>query len=252
MFDRDAYLERVGLAKPPSTSAEGLARLHRAQLETIPFENLDVLAGRGVDVAPEAIFDKTVKRRRGGYCFELNGLFLQALQAFGFDARALLGRVHMGPEPGGRTHQVSLVRLDGRAWIADVGFGAWGTREPLPLEPGAESVQPDGTYRLAEAEPWGTALELDDGSGWRRLYTFDSTHVCRGDIETGNHYTATHPGSIFRRMRVVSRCTPEGRVSLIDSKLVRTSNGRREETDLEPGAACDEALRVHFGLELPS
>ena len=252
MKDPEAYLERIGLPKAPSVDEDGLRQLHLQQLFSIPFENLDVLAGKGVDVAPDAIFDKAVNAGRGGYCFENNGLFLQALEAFGFEARALLGRVHMGPEPAGRTHQITLVQLGGRSWLADVGFGVAGIREPIPLEHGTVREQGgDAVYRLVELEPWGTALEGKTDDGWQRLYSFDLTHVCHGDIETGNHYTATHPNSIFRKMPIVSRFTPEGRTSLVGQSLRIVRGTDVEQTEIAPGAEFKQALKTHFDLVDP-
>uniref|UniRef100_UPI0025F78BB1 arylamine N-acetyltransferase family protein n=1 Tax=uncultured Phenylobacterium sp. TaxID=349273 RepID=UPI0025F78BB1 len=118
-FDADAYLKRIGLTAPPEPTVEGLNALQRAQVLAIPFENFDIMLGRGISLEPDAVFDKLVRRRRGGYCFEINGLLLTALQAFGFEARALLGRVHLMGQTTGRSHQISLVTIDGTHWIAD-------------------------------------------------------------------------------------------------------------------------------------
>jgi N-hydroxyarylamine O-acetyltransferase len=136
-----------------------LEALHRTQVSTLPFENFDILLGRGIALAPTALCHKLVHRARGGYCFELNGLLLMALQAIGFEARALLARVHLTGTPSGREHQLTLVTLQGRDWIADVGFGGFGPRAPLPLECNRPTTHEGQTFRLMEAGPFGVMLQ---------------------------------------------------------------------------------------------
>ncbi len=133
-FDLEAYLNRINFSGAMDVSPDTLARLHNAQFHTIPFENFDILLGRGIDLTPQTVFNKLVLKKRGGYCFELNGLFLQALKALGFKARALLARVHVTGTPSGRGHQLELISIDGRDWLADVGFGGNSPRMPIPME----------------------------------------------------------------------------------------------------------------------
>ncbi len=113
-FDTTAYLQRLRLSESISPTTKGLRTLQRAQFFNIPFENFDIQLGRGIDLDPARLFDKLVHHPRGGYCFELNGLFLMALRAFEFEARPLLARVHTSGEPSGRGHQLALVDLDDR------------------------------------------------------------------------------------------------------------------------------------------
>jgi N-hydroxyarylamine O-acetyltransferase len=178
----DAYLGRVGLPGAPATDVEGLHRLHTAQFFTIPFENFDVLEGRGVDLEPDAVFDKLVASRRGGYCFELNGLMLRVLCALGFDARALLARVHLTDPPSGRTHQLNLVRFGSEPWVIDVGFGGGGPRAPLPLREGTTDCGA-ASFELSRCEPWGWMLRTLESGEWRSSYSFDMGHVTGADIE---------------------------------------------------------------------
>ena len=123
-FDDAEYRGRIDHPADISETETSLHSMHRAQVFKLPFENLDIHLGRGINVNPEAIYNKVVKQPRGGYCFELNGLLLQALTHYGYDAWALLARVHVTGVPGGRTHQITLINLSGQHWIADVGFGA--------------------------------------------------------------------------------------------------------------------------------
>lgn len=121
-FAIDDYLERVHYSGRIEPTAKLLERIRRAQAYRIPFENFDILLGRGVSLEPTTIFDKLVRRVRGGYCFELNGLFLMALQAIGFDARSLLARVHLNGALTGRSHQLILVTVQGQEWLAESRF----------------------------------------------------------------------------------------------------------------------------------
>jgi N-hydroxyarylamine O-acetyltransferase len=131
------YLARIGLASRPAPTLEGLALLQAAHQAAIPFESFDALTGAGVDIAPEAIEAKLVDRGRGGYCFEQNALFLRVLSELGFDAEGLIGRVRwMLPDDAPatpRTHMTIRVRLGGRPWLVDVGFGATVSPQPLAM-----------------------------------------------------------------------------------------------------------------------
>jgi N-hydroxyarylamine O-acetyltransferase len=249
-FETEPYLRRIGLAEAPRPDVDGLRALQRAQAMSIPFENFDILLERGIALEPEAVFAKLVRRPRGGYCFEVNGLLLAALQAFGFEARPLLGRVHMMGEPTGRSHQISLVRIDGADWIADAGFGGATATEPMKLVLD-EPVELAGSVRRFVEDPlFGVMLQLRGEGGWTNLYSFDLEHVTRNDRLMGNHFMSTHPDSFFTWARVAARPTPEGRVTLVDFKLRRVERGVETVETLAPGAPYLEALRRHFGIEL--
>ncbi|MFT7700048.1 MAG: N-hydroxyarylamine O-acetyltransferase, partial [Candidatus Krumholzibacteriia bacterium] len=158
-FAWDRYLARVGLEGVPKPDESGLRALHEAQFLNIPFENFDIPLGRGVSLDAHHVFDKLVNHRRGGYCFELNGLMLEALLAAGFQARPILARVHLEPEPSGLTHQMSLVELDGRSWLMDVGFGAGGLRCPLPIEVDRSEENSAWGFRIVADDHWGMMMQ---------------------------------------------------------------------------------------------
>lgn len=155
-MDIDAYLDRIGLARKPLPDLDGLKRLHRAHLESIPYENIDVVLGRPLDFDPARIFDKLVNRRRGGWCYEMNGLLAWALEAIGFQIMRMAGAVRRA-ELGDRfigNHLVLLVHLDGD-YVADVGFGD-GLYEPAALREGA-----------IEQAGFVSRLEKIEGGWWR-------------------------------------------------------------------------------------
>ncbi|SFB46822.1 arylamine N-acetyltransferase family protein [Azotobacter beijerinckii] len=249
-FDLDAYLARLNHSGPLRPTQDCLEALHRAQLYTIPFENFDIQLGRGIALEPEALCDKLVHRARGGYCFELNGLFLMALHAIGFEARPLLGRVHLVDPPSGREHLFILVTMQGRPWIADVGFGGPGFRAPIPFALDRPTSHDGLTFRLVEAGPFGIMLQALKQGQWLDLYSFDLGHVFPADIALGNHFTSTHPASLFTFARVVALPTPSGRVSLLNRTLRIVTDGAEQVRELAEGQAYLDALKIHFGIEL--
>lgn len=249
-FHVPAYLQRIGLSKQVPISGEGLVQVHRAQVYSIPFENFDIQLGRAIDLSPQALFDKMVFGLRGGYCFELNGLFVLALRQFGFDARPLLARVHLREEPTGRTHQLLLVTINGKDWIADVGFGANGLREPIPFELGRVATQDGLKFRLMDGGPYGIMLQVEDDNSWQDLYSFDLTPVFKADIAMSNHFTQTHPDSFFRCARLASLPNARGRVSLLNYTLRKASGNIDEVIQLAAGRAYLEALEDNFGIRL--
>lgn len=249
-FDLQLYLHRIECAPPPAPDEESLATLQRAQLSTIPFENFDILLGRGVSLEPTAICDKLLHHSRGGYCFELNGLLLLALQALDFDARTLLARVHVRGTPTARTHQLILVQIGGHQWITDAGFGGHTLRTPLPLELNNPRSCEGQTYQLTQIEPWGIMLQLQSEGEWRDLYSFDLGHVTLADIALGNHYTSTHPEVFFTFDRMASICTSEGMNTLYNTTFKRDAGGMQQVQEIPEGSEYLVALRTHFGIDL--
>jgi len=245
----DAYLRRVGLPNTPPTDIDGLRQLHRAQFFAIPFENFDVLSGQGIDLTPDVVFEKLVMNRRGGYCFELNGLILRVLQTLGFEARPLLARVHLTDPPSGRTHQLNLVRFANENWLMDVGFGAGGPRAPLLLREGVTDCGV-ASFELSRREPWDWMLRTREAGEWKSSYSFDLGHVTTEDIEVGNHYTSTSPKTHFTQLATVSLPTPGGRVSLRDLELTQFDDSNERTRQIDPGSYLD-FLRNTFGIELP-
>ena len=251
-FDPDRYLARISHQNQVKLSEAGLGKLHRSQLFSIPFENFDVLLGRPILLDSGSLVDKLVRSPRGGYCFELNGLYLLALKYFGYEARALLARVHLsGSTVIGRGHQISLVTLNGRQWLTDVGFGGLNMRAPIPLEIDQVNHCDGQQLRLVRAAPYGTMLQVKDTDDkWLNCYSFDMEYVGPGDIKYGNYYTSTHPDSHFTRDRLVSLATRAGRVSLHNLSLRIVKDGKERIIELPDDHRYLDALKAHFGIEL--
>jgi N-hydroxyarylamine O-acetyltransferase len=250
-FDLPAYLERIRLPALPTLDHLGLAAVQRAHRLAIPFENLDIALGRGIDISSDAVFAKLVVARRGGYCFEQNRLFLDALHALGFDARPLLARVWLmadGVPP--KTHTLNLVTIDRQEWIADAGFGG-SYAPPLPLVDGAEAESPDGTrHRLARDATHGWLLARDDGQGAQPQYSFTTEHVWPADLALSNHWTSTAAGTRFTTLRLASIVLPHGFASLTDRSYRRRAGEGETAAEIADPRVYRMRLGMMFGIEL--
>jgi N-hydroxyarylamine O-acetyltransferase len=247
-FPLTDYLNRIGLCAIPVPDWEGLRQLHHAQFFSIPFENLDIQLGRPIELDPGKLIDKLIYGRRGGYCFELNGLLLLALKALGFEARPILARVHLSTPPSGRTHQINAVQLKSETWLVDAGFGAGGPRIPMLLKDGWTQVQDDSGFRIKKFEPYGWMMQSWE-SAWKDSYTFDEELVTERDIEMANFFTSHSPQSHFTTMRTVSLPLAGGRISLRNQTFTRIQKNVKQVRELEESETMDVLVR-EFGLKL--
>jgi N-hydroxyarylamine O-acetyltransferase len=254
-FDLDAYFQRIDYRGPREPTLPVLSELMAAHVQAVPFENLDVLLGARVDLGPAALFDKLVRRRRGGYCFEQNGLFLQVLTALGFAARPLSARVRLGTAPGytpPRTHMLLEVELDGERWLADVGVGAFSLTAPIRFTPDVEQPTRHEPRRIVrERDHWLHQAQL--GADWMDVYEFTGEEMPLVDREVANWYTSTHPRSHFRGVLMVARALPDGgRVTLRDAELKhRDRHGQAQVRVLQGNDDLLAALATEFGLVFP-
>lgn len=205
--DLPAYLRRLGLdhTSPPPPDLAGLRRLQRAHQHSIPFENTDIVLGRGIRLDLDAIQHKLITQHRGGYCHEHNLLFAAVLERLGYEVIRLTGRVRVGQSAGvrPRTHMMLRVRADDMDLLADVGFGGGSPIEPLPLHDGAQASQDGWSHRLTRAPPDGWVLGVREDGRWSDLYSFGPEPAHLVDYTVASHYTSTHPRSPFvRRLRV--------------------------------------------------
>ncbi|KAJ7313042.1 hypothetical protein JRQ81_004306 [Phrynocephalus forsythii] len=252
-MDLGLYLLRIGYQGPLEPSLEALRLLHRRHLLSVPFESLSIHCGEPIVLDLSLLYNKIVRRRRGGFCFELNGLFLWLLQAFGFDAQGLAGRVRnrfterYGPP---LDHMVILVQLDGHQLLCDVGFGDAFT-EPLELKPEVEQVQEGGVFWLAlNGDIW--MLERRDVSGTqgRVLYQFTLEERKLDDFADMCLYHQTSPSSIFTCKSFCSLHTEGGgRLTYIGQRLISSKGQERRQTLLE-SSEIPTVLDKHFGIKL--
>ena len=172
-FNLDSYLERIDYSGDKNTSEKTLRDLHIAHTLNVPFENLDVFYRRPVRLDEASLFRKIVENRRGGYCFEMNGIFSIALKKLGFNVTNLLARVTIdGSHYTTKTHQVILVKTGNKKWLADVGFGNDGIIAPLLIEEDAGQKQFAHVYRVKKDSEFGYVLQKEEGDRYRALYAF--------------------------------------------------------------------------------
>ncbi|MBV9568444.1 MAG: arylamine N-acetyltransferase, partial [Hyphomicrobiales bacterium] len=230
MLDIEAYFARIGYSGTPSADLSTLRDLHALHPAAIVFENLDPLLGRPVPLDLPALQEKLVVGRRGGYCFEQNTLFKGVLEQLGFSILPLAARVRwMAPDgapPNPRAHMLLRIELDEGDYLADVGFGGLLASAPLRLVTDVEQETPSAVLRLIESEGFVT-LQTRLASDWRDVYRFTLEPQFPIDFEVANWFTSTHPHSRFRNALMVQRLTPQGRVSLLNRRLVhRFVDGR--------------------------
>jgi N-hydroxyarylamine O-acetyltransferase len=250
-LDLGAYLRRIGYEGDTTPGVETLAALHRAHLATVPFENLDIVLGRGISVELEAVQRKLVDARRGGYCYEHGLLFAAALERLGFEVDRLLARVGGdGFRPRARTHMALRVRADGDAWLADVGFGS-GLLAPVPFAPVGEAHRQGGwEYALAAPGPGSWELRERRDGEWIVRYGFAEERQHPADVVVANHFTSTWPRSPFVTRSVVVRKDEDALRELIDRTLTTTRpDGSTDEQEIGEGELAD-TLRDIFRLEL--
>jgi N-hydroxyarylamine O-acetyltransferase len=249
-LDLDAYCARIGYVGPRTPTLDALRALQELHPAAIPFEAIDVLLGRGVDLSPAAIEAKLIGRGRGGYCFEQNLLFKRVLMAFGFEVEGLLGRVRWMAPPDTtrpRTHMALRVGINGESWLADVGFG--GRVPTAPLRFGSTEPQPTRheCFRLAPSAD-GFVLAAQLGEAWQPLYELSREPQLDVDYEVPNWFTSTHPASPFRHDLLVARTTPRARYTLTGNGLtVRYADGGLERRTLS-AEALERSLAEIFGL----
>jgi N-hydroxyarylamine O-acetyltransferase len=242
----DAYLARIGAARPGRADAAALRELQLRHLLAVPFENLSIHLGEPIVLDEETLLDKVVRRRRGGFCYELNGAFAALLSALGFEVTLLAARV-FGDDGLGPPFDHLALRVDAPdPWLADAGFGRL-SRHPLRLDDaGGRQVDPDGVFRLVPL-PHGDLEVTRDGEPQYRL---EQRPRAFADFEPTCWWQQTSPRSHFTRSLVCTRLTERGRVTLRDRSLVETVDGERVERELAGDAELLAVYRDRFGIAL--
>ena len=244
-MDVDAYLARIGYTGAREPTADVLAALHRAHMLAVPFENLDIHLGVANVLDPVHVFDKVVTRRRGGWCYELNGLFALLLEALGFAVTRYSAAVVLSEPPSPDfVHLTLRVDLD-RPWLADVGFGASFTR-PLRLDDESDQERDGKRYRLARAADGRTVLHEDDAP----QYAFEEAPREMHEFAEMCRVQQTDPDSHFLQAPMCTRATEDGRQTLSGMRLITTTPAGRSERELESAAEQHAVLCDVFGVDL--
>lgn len=252
-IDLDAYFARIGYSGPREPTLSTLRQILKSHMSRIPFENLDVLLGRGVSLDLESLQKKLIEARRGGYCFEHSSLLSAVLERLGFVVTRRAARVVLfSPRTEvPRTHMFMTVALPEGDFVVDPGFGGFGSSSPVPLETGATPSGSERTHWMASDGNY-TVLKLRRGGdvvdGWVTNLGEDNHPI---DFEVGNYFTAMHPESVFRKIVMMSIVTPTGRVSVMNRDVTVHDGAEVTPTQLEDRRAFRKLLVEHYGFDFP-
>jgi N-hydroxyarylamine O-acetyltransferase len=253
-IDLDAYFARIGYGGSTRATLETLNGIVELHVQTIPFENLDILLGRPIDIAPAAIERKLVSGRRGGYCFEQNGLLLLVLEALGYEVRPLSARVrYQRPRDftPPRTHVFVRVEIEGTSWLADVGIGGLSLTSAIRLETGDEQTTPHESRRIVR-EAARLFHQVNVGGDWLDLCEFTLEEMPFIDRELGNWFTSAHPQSHFKSRLMVARAAANGgRKTLLNRELTVRRQGGVETRLIDTREELLAVLEKEFDLPFP-
>ena len=257
-LDVEAYFSRIGYHGPRAATLEVLRAIVLHHSASIPFENLDVLLRRGIALELAAVHAKLVVNRRGGYCFEQNGLLLVVLESLGYSVTPLSARVRLDRPREfvpPRTHLFLRVELDGVPWLTDVGVGGLSPTGPLRMDTEQEQATPHEPRRIvSEGDRWFHQVRL--GGGWVDVCEFTGEAMPQIDRELANWWTSTNPNSKFHQNIMASVARHDGtRVSINNTAFThRSGDGGGEVLRSEvigDAGRLRELLGAEFGLEVP-
>lgn len=249
-MDVRTYLDRIAYQGPIEPHFETLRQLHLAHLRHVPFENLSIHSHEPIVLDDAPLFEKIVTRRRGGFCYELNGLFAALLRALGFEVAMLSAQVANDQREFGRDfdHMTLMVSLNEERWLADVGFGD-SFIEPLSLAVNTEHQQRENRYRIVKDNQERFVLERAlKNEDWQPQYRFSLKPHQYPDYAGMCTYHQTSHESHFTKQRICSRLTPRGRITLSDMRFITTENGMRTERQVKNDQEYSEILRDQFGI----
>ncbi|MFN6962207.1 MAG: arylamine N-acetyltransferase family protein [Pyrinomonadaceae bacterium] len=249
-MNAEEYLSRIAtVLSEVSTDIAGLRLLQRRQLLNVPFENLDIHWHRRITIDLERFYQKIVVERRGGFCYELNGLFNELLLEFGFETRLLSARVSDGS--GGFSpeydHLAILVMIGEMQYLADVGFGAF-TVEPLQVAADVEQTDEAGTFVIRRFDEGYFEVAKMESGEWKSEYIFRPIGHDLAEFAARCDWHQTSPESHFMQRKVCSLLTPGGRKTLTDLKYIVTTGDAKVETPVASEAEFDEILLREFGI----
>jgi N-hydroxyarylamine O-acetyltransferase len=240
------YLSRIGLSRPVACDASGLRDLHAAHLFAVPFENLSIHLGEPISLDEQQLFGKIVERHRGGFCYELNGMFSDLLRSLGFEVTLLAARVFTGPASVGPPFDHLVLQVNAsEPWLVDVGFGDH-SLGPLRLESDSKQFDPRGAFEIVET----SASDIDVLKDGAPQYRVEMRPRVLGDFRAMCWYHQHSPESHFTKSLVCSIATRSGRVTLSEQTLITTVGDRRTSAILDDDAAILEEYRTTFGIDL--
>ena len=246
-MNKENYLKRFNASLTQEHYLQNLTELQSLHMQNIPFENLDVIRRTPIYLNLESIYDKIVNQHRGGYCYELNGLFHWLLNELGFDAKLISATVQKpdGTWSKADTHAAILVELD-TLYLVDAGFGD-STISPIPLG-GERHTDHSGTYRVERFDEVYYDLIREKGETENILYRFSTEEQQLADFHEGCVFNQVSQDSPFTHDDLVTRATENGRITLSGTQLTRSENGKKDKTELSE-AEKRKVLKEEFGID---
>jgi len=249
-FNLQHYFDRIGFQGPARADARTLQAIFSCHLRTVPFENLDVQAGKIVSLEPEQIVEKIIERKRGGYCYEVNGLFAMALQALGIPYTLLGARPMFYPTRRPRTHMVLLAEVEGDQWLCDVGFGSYGMAAPMPFSRINQDVkQGFDLFRLEPLNEREYVFKAWVDNAWVNQYSFDLYPHEMIDFLPANYFNSRSPEAIFVQKHLIVLHDELGRKILVGDTLKKIRAEGTEQCHVQPDE-LPELLAREFNLTI--
>ncbi len=248
-----AYLDRIQYVGSPDATLATLRHLHHQHLLTVPLENLNIHYGREIVLKPEALFDKIVTQRRGGFCYELNGLFYELLRSLGYDVKRISGRVYVPGEGFNNEfdHLAIVARIDDTDWLVDVGFGRRFPIYPLPIQLDQLQQDSSGSYRITTHDENYLAIQQqEETEEWVTAYLFTLIPRELTEFTDMCHYHQTSSDSFFTQNKLCTLLTPNGRITLTDNTLKIRDDKQIKEWAITDTADFESLLAAHFGISM--
>lgn len=245
------YLERIHLQEKITPNLDALKLLQKSHLLNIPFENLDIHNGTPITIDVEKFYNKIVENKRGGFCYELNGLFNELLRTLGFNACIVSARVFNTDGKYGNEfdHLAIIVLLDNEKWLTDVGFGEFAF-SPLKIDSGIEQEDERGIFRIYRYNEEYYVVQKKTSPGWKSEYLFSLKPRTLSEFSGMCRYHQTSAKSSFTQKKMCSIATPTGRITLTDNNLKITINNELKETAVSNKKQFYELLKNYFDIEM--
>ncbi len=251
-MNKENYLERIGIEKTQfTTNLENLNILQKQHLLRVPFENLDIHWKRRITLDTERFYEKIVGEKRGGFCYELNGLFCELLNELGFESKIISARVSKDEGFGTEyDHLAILTKIDYKIFLVDVGFGDF-TAEPLEFILNVEQQDSNGTFLIKKFDKDYFEVAKKVGEEWQSEYIFKNLACDLAEFSEMCNFHQNSPESHFTQGKICSVMTENGRKTLTDKKFLETNGGVKNETQIDSEEDFDEILLREFRINKP-
>lgn len=249
--DIAVYLNFIGVSKKNDPTLSYLRKLQRNHLLSVPFENLDIQYFKKIELSVESFFKKIICHKRGGYCYELNGLFYWLLKKEGFEVEMISARVFDSKGKIGPAfdHLALLVTLAGKKHLVDVGFGDFSAR-PLYIKTEVEQVDDNGVFMIREFEGADFIVLKKQGTVWKHQYIFSTQPHQLEEFQAMNHFHQTSPLSQFTQRKVCSIMTKNGRITLTNKRLIISEHGTKKQHSFHTENEFNKILETNFGFRM--